>query len=101
MKEPEDLDALRRMIADVDEKIVSEIARRMKISEAIGRLKARRGLPIEDAAVEREVVRRAVDRAAEEGLDAKIVRSVFNLLIRHSKEIQRRQFPAEDSDTGT
>ncbi len=101
MKDPEELENLRRRIAEIDEKIISNISQRMALSASIGKIKAGNGLPIEDLDVEKEVIQRATRLATKAGLDEEFARSIFNLIIKQSKDTQRRQLSAENSDTRT
>ena len=87
----DDLEAIRTKIADVDSRIVQAVAERMRLSSRIGRIKSMKGMSIESKEVERIVLQRACDRAAELGLEQELVERIFKLLIEYSKRQQRRR----------
>lgn len=87
----DDLEAIRTRIANVDARIVQAVAQRMRLSSKIGHTKSMKGIEIESKEVERIVLQRACDRAAELGLEQELVERIFELLIEYSKRQQRRE----------
>ena len=57
-----DLDKARRIINDVDKKMQELFVERMKAAELVASYKMSKGLPIYDAAREREVIKRNSER---------------------------------------
>ncbi len=101
-REQEDIDELRRRISEVDSLILEAVAKRMQLSAEIGEVKAARGLDIEVKDVEKQVLSRARARARELGIDEHVTVQLFQLLVEHSKEEQRRRMDhAKDSDPGS
>jgi chorismate mutase len=88
-----DIAALRQEIEDVDHRIVSLIAARCRLAEAVGERKRASGLPTLDPAQEAVVIRRAAARAREEQVDEEGVRQLFWCLIglSHARQQQRRE----------
>jgi chorismate mutase len=87
----DELEAIRMRIADVDSRIVQAVAQRMRLSSRIGQIKSMRGMGIESKEVERIVLQRARDKAAELGLEQELVEKIFALLIDYSKRQQRKE----------
>lgn len=82
------LDELRGKIDDTDREMVRLLAERLKLSESIGETKNKAGLPILDAARERQVVERVRALAREFGMDEQDVERVYERVIEASKSVQ-------------
>jgi chorismate mutase/prephenate dehydratase len=85
-----ELAALRREIEEVDQRIVSLVARRCRLAEAAGERKRAAGLASVDPAQEAVVVRRAAVRARGEDLPEEEVRQLFWCLIALSRAVQQQ-----------
>lgn len=85
MDQPDELDALRRDIDLVDERFVELLAERFRITRRVGRIKAERGLPPQDATREAQIdakVRRlATEFDLDEGLVSDVLRAVIDRVV--------------------
>ncbi len=82
------LEELRHGVDDVDARLVRLLAERLKLSREIGAEKARLGKSLTDASREAVVMERIRRLAAEEGVDAGAVESVYRRIIAASKGVQ-------------
>lgn len=85
------IDELRNMIAETDAEILALIRKRMDISKMIGEYKDAHGLPIQNDAVESDVIGRYRDFATENSLDPDLLESICRILIDGSKRAQERK----------
>jgi chorismate mutase len=93
-----ELQRLRERIAELDERLVSTIGERRKLSLAVGQLKAALGLPVLDPAQEAKVVRNAANRARELGVDEEMTRDLMWRIIAASRKTQETgQAAAEEN----
>ena len=90
-----------RQKLDATTHLVDLLARRFAFMPIVAALKAARGLPLEDAAREREVLAEVQRNAARLGLPELPVRELFALQIELSKAVQRRQNEPSTLDLGT
>jgi chorismate mutase len=88
-----DLRDIRGSIDAIDGAIVHMLAERFRCTRAIGRLKAKHGLPVSDPVREADQVRRLRVLAAANGLDAdfadRFLTFVIREVIRHHESIPR------------
>ncbi|RJO60593.1 MAG: prephenate dehydratase [Dehalococcoidia bacterium] len=82
------LEYLRRSVDDVDARLVRLLAERLKLSSEIGKEKTRLGKSLTDASREAVVMERIRKLAADEGIDASAVESVYRRIIAASKGVQ-------------
>lgn len=82
------LEDLRRGVDDVDARLVRLLAERLKLSSKIGAEKSRLGKSLTDASREAVVMERIRKLAADEGIDAGAVESVYRRIIAASKGVQ-------------
>ena len=87
--EGQNLQELRKEIADIDREIVDLIARRTYVANTIAEVKAKRGMPITDEGQEELVMERAGRNAERFEVDANLVKAIFRLLIELNKVEQR------------
>ena len=85
-----ELEELRRQMADVDRRIVEQIAERQRLGLAIGRLKNEQGVPTRDFRQEREVLERTASMAGEVDVEPQLTKDLFSLLISSSLSAQER-----------
>jgi chorismate mutase len=90
LQDPE-LEALRREIDDIDERILELVAARVRIVLRVGELKRRVGLPVYDPERERAMLDRLAQRASPP-LDLSTVRRVFERLIDESRRLEQNHF---------
>ncbi len=85
------LAAYRSSIDNIDAAVVHLLAERFKITKAVGRHKAKVGLPASDPAREDQQIARLQALAAESGLDPNFaeafIRFIVSEVIRHHEEI--------------
>lgn len=80
------LDELRQSIDQIDQELVQLFERRMAVTEQVGRYKQEIGMPVLDAAREREVLAKKVDLISNPALQSDVVRLYENIMA-----ISRRQ----------
>ncbi|MFO7171577.1 MAG: 3-deoxy-7-phosphoheptulonate synthase [Bacillota bacterium] len=90
----EGLEDLRRAIDGIDAQILELIRRRMELALEVGRRKARLGLAVYQPLRERALLEGLVSRALPP-LSPALVREVWGVLLRHSRELQ-----AQGADRG-
>ena len=81
------LPELRARIDALDDVIVSALAQRFSCALEVG---AKKGADIRDNAREAEVLARVERLATELGGDGAAIRSIYVLIVHHSREKQRR-----------
>ncbi|MEX1257098.1 MAG: chorismate mutase [Gemmatimonadota bacterium] len=84
----EELDRLREQISEVDERLIRTIGERRDLVLQVGRIKEILGIPVLDPGREAQVVRGAVERAREFGLDEEMTRDVFWRIIAAARSAQ-------------
>lgn len=82
------LEEHRKEIAEIDGKIVRLIDERVSISKKVFLAKRSEGREISDPEQEKLVLGRAMDIAAELGIDAGAIRDIFQILIKMSLQKQ-------------
>ena len=82
------LSCLRDAVEDVDARMVTLIAERMRLAGAIGAAKRTLGRPTLDPLREAAVVRRAGELARQHGLDDEAVRALFWQLLALARRAQ-------------
>lgn len=91
MDEADELATLRQQIDAVDERFVALLADRFRITRRVGRIKAERGLPPQDALREAQIdakVRRlANEYELDEGLVADVLRAVIDRVVAEHREL--------------
>ncbi len=83
----EKLVQMRKRIDQIDEKIVSLLKERIEIAKEVGRYKRERGMKIEDAQREKEVLKRVSELAPEM---SSFIQDVYKRIILESKRAQRQ-----------
>ena len=78
----QELEKLRKEIDETDKKIVALIEKRVEIARKIGSLKRENGIPVSDAAREKEVLDN-VSKSA--GRDKGFVKSLYRSIIEYCK----------------
>lgn len=81
MEEPDELETLRQEIDSVDERFVELLAERFRITRRVGRIKAERGLPPQDALREAQIDAKIRRLAKEFDLDEAMVSDVLRAVI--------------------
>lgn len=86
------LEKLREEIREVDDQILKLVSKRLELVKKIGEIKRKRGLPIVDSNVEKEVIERALVSSREFGLDRDFTVKLVNLLIAEAVRLQEKSF---------
>jgi chorismate mutase len=88
---PEELRAARKTIDNIDAALIHLLAERFRCTQAVGRLKAERGLAPSDPAREERQVERLRAKAEEAGLDPVFAKKFLDFIIaeviRHHESI--------------
>lgn len=79
---------LRQSIDEIDEKILSLLEERMKISVQVGELKSKLDVPIEDSQRETDIIERLTNNAKGTLTEEQLIR-IFKAVFKSSKQIQR------------
>ena len=79
------IEDLRTKIDGIDERLLTLIEERVEIAEKIGRVKRKKGLPIEDSERETEILGRLTGKTK---LKKDFVRKLFSHIIEYSKECE-------------
>jgi chorismate mutase/prephenate dehydrogenase len=85
---PDNVDAIRWRIEEVDNQIIGLIGKRMKLAKQMGQHKVDTKKTIRNLKVEDQVIARYVSRAKEAGISEAVSRQIAMLLIRESVEAQ-------------
>lgn len=89
MDETDELESLRRQIDVVDERFVELLAERFRITRRVGRIKAERGLPPQDALREAQIdakIRRLANEfELDEGMVSDVLRAVIDRVVAEHK----------------
>lgn len=83
-----ELERLRQQISEVDDRLVRTIGERRDLVVQVGRVKEILEIPVLDPGREAQVVRVAVERARELGLDVEMTRDVFWRIIAAARSTQ-------------
>jgi chorismate mutase len=84
------LEVLRVQIDELDERLVTVLAERFKVTRQVGALKAERGLPPQDATREAQIdakVRRLADEHdLDEAMVSEVLRAVIDRVVEEHQE---------------
>ena len=87
----DELARLRQEIDDVDERFVALLAERFRITRRVGRIKAERGLPPQDATreaqIDEKVRRLASENHLDQGLVSDVLRAVIDRVVAEHREL--------------
>lgn len=82
------IDKLRKQIDEIDEEILTLIAKRMQKAKKMGEIKRAKGLKIKDNEREREVIEKWKRKAKELNLSKEFVEKIVKEIIRESRDVQ-------------
>jgi chorismate mutase len=88
---PQELDALRGRIEDIDDRIIALLAERIRLAHQVGAAKRSAGLPALDPPREAAVVRRAGTQARAAGMEDEDVRYIFWHIIAMTRRAQMEE----------
>lgn len=83
-----DVEALRRVVDEIDAEILRLVAKRLGVVREIGKIKAAKGKPVTDEERESAVLRRWEALAHEVGISSDVATGIAELLIKYSKALQ-------------
>ncbi len=89
MKDGSNLGKLRNEIRDVTVEIMRLAGKRLLLARKLGEEKRRRGLPVEDLEVERELKQAVLEKCQEYGVERRFSIKLLNLLIDQAKQVQK------------
>ena len=88
---PQELLQYRERIDNIDEEILTALARRFEVTVRVGQLKAQHGLDSVDPVREQEKLQRLCASAEQKGLDSKLVHElfqrVFNEVVKNHRQL--------------
>jgi chorismate mutase len=82
------LDNLRKIIDEIDVKLVKLLSRRIQIANQIGDEKKKFRVPVDDQNREAEVIANISELAKREDIDETEIRNIYKLIIGISKKVQ-------------
>ncbi|MCB1562508.1 MAG: chorismate mutase [Alphaproteobacteria bacterium] len=82
------LEEYRAEIDRLDRELIDILAQRIRVVEAVGRLKAQTGMQVVQAARAEEVKRRNEELAAQKGIKREFVRRFYEMLIDYAHELE-------------
>ncbi|MEM0448238.1 MAG: prephenate dehydrogenase/arogenate dehydrogenase family protein [Methanomassiliicoccales archaeon] len=87
---PDNVDAIRWHIEEVDNQIMDLIAERMRLALQMGQYKVGKGMPVRHVRVEEQVEARYVSRAKQAGISEEAARRIARILVHESVDAQFR-----------
>ena len=84
-----ELKELREKIDNTDESILDLLALRSSLARQIAKIKKRKAAKIIDLKREQEVMGRVIKKAEELKLDKKYALSIFKMILKNSRRIQK------------
>lgn len=84
------LEQLREKINQTDAAIIQKLSERQKLSKQVSELKAKTGMAILDSKREEALMRYYETLSAQYGLDPEFVKTVFKMIIAHSRDLQKK-----------
>ena len=79
---------LRQQIDDLDEEIIQLLKKRMGISKAVGKLKEKLDIPVEDKNREDEIIDRLTKQTGRNLSEEQLIR-IFTAVFKSSKQVQK------------
>lgn len=89
-----ELKELRERIDEIDERILSAVAQRLRLADQLADLKKKLGLDLTDEARERQVVSRVKERSKELGLDPDFAESLMRFVMARTWGKQKERLRA-------
>ena len=87
------LQRLREEIDEQDRALLDILARRFSLVGTITRLKRAEDIPLRDLERERHILEDRIKHGESAGLDAGLVTRIFEVVLSHSAQLQRRLVP--------
>lgn len=89
---PEELDALRRQIDELDSELVSILAKRANLTRQVGQYKSQTGLPIYVPSREAELLAKRRLEAEQLGVSPALVEDLLRRIMRESYQTQNNEY---------
>jgi chorismate mutase len=83
------MDAIRKQIEKVTLEIFDLCAERLKLAKQMGEIKAKKGIPVENLKIEKELKDKVLMQCKRQGLDENFCSVLLQLLLEESKKVQR------------
>ena len=83
------IDDIREKLDKLDESLLKTLAERFFLSEEIAELKMKNNMPVLDEEREKEMLENKKKLAEKLGLDIKTVESIFEVILKRSRQIQK------------
>ncbi|MDQ3233791.1 MAG: bifunctional chorismate mutase/prephenate dehydrogenase [Pseudobdellovibrionaceae bacterium] len=84
MSHQNELEPWRQGIRDIDAKILELLAERMHLAQKIGSYKQKHNLPVKDFRVEKQIIEKSRDQAAQLGLYPSLAEDLMTTIIKYS-----------------
>ncbi len=84
-----ELEKLRKVIDDIDKRIIALLRKRIAASKKIGKEKKSLDMKIEDKKREKIVIEKIKKEAKKSGLNEETAENIYKLILKDSKEKQR------------
>ncbi len=84
MSHQNELEPWRQGIRDIDAKILELLAERMQLAQKIGSYKQKNNLPVKDFRVEKQIIEKSRDQAAQLGLYPSLAEDLMTTIIKYS-----------------
>ena len=85
------LEELRKEIDKIDNEIISLLSKRKGMSQKIAEIKKQSDKPILDQSREQQVMKRLKKLSKEKGLDENFIISLYNIILKNSRDEQKNQ----------
>ena len=86
----QDLEKLREEIDKIDDEILIQLSKRKSIVKEIAKIKKKLGKPIFDGKREQQLIEKLKSVSNEKGLDKDFIGSLYEIIIKNSKEEQEK-----------
>ena len=86
----DELDGWRKQIDDIDEKIISYLAKRVEIVRKIGKFKKQQNIPTLDKGRRKQVLYSSIKKGETLGLPKEFIKDLLSLIHKYSQQIQEK-----------
>ena len=84
------LETLRKKIDRVDKRIVKQIAKRMRLSERVGKFKYANAISCSNPEREKEVIATKRTLAKKKNVNPSLIEDIFKKIIKESNKVQKK-----------
>lgn len=84
----DELKQLRKQVDSVDKQLLQLLSQRVQICRAIGSIKKRQGLPVQDSRREQEVYQQVKAKAAQLGLNPAQIEAIYREIVNMCSAVQ-------------